>query len=104
MRRSKKSVFWIVSILIILFTVFSMVGISSKYGDKKTVYIKGISEIRWGIDIRGGVDAVFSPPKGTDATPTQMAAAEAVIRQRLVNQNITDSEVYTCLLYTSRCV
>ena len=30
-------------------------------GDNTITYIKGASDIRWGIDINGGVEATFSP-------------------------------------------
>lgn len=73
----------------------SIFGVSSKYGDIDRTYIKGADDIRWGIDIRGGVDVTFSPPEGVDATDEEMSAAESVIKTRLLNQNITDSEVYT---------
>ncbi|MEG0894872.1 MAG: SecD/SecF family protein translocase subunit, partial [Oscillospiraceae bacterium] len=72
----------------------SFVGIKTTYGDKETVYVKGASEIRWGIDIRGGVDVTFVPPTDVDATPAQMNAVGEVMRQRLVSLNITDYEVY----------
>lgn len=57
--------------------------------------MKGAQDIRFGIDIRGGVDVTFMPADDYDATDEQMAAAESVIQQRLVNLNITDNEVYT---------
>ena len=47
--------------------------------------MKGAQDIRFGIDIRGGVDVTFMPADGYDATDEQMAAAESVIQQRLVN-------------------
>lgn len=94
MKRVGKSVFFIVSIFIILLTVVSFTGLSTVYGDKKTTYFKGGNDIRWGIDIRGGVDVTFTPPEGIDATDEQMNAARAVIEQRLVNLHITDNEVY----------
>ncbi|MGN0493853.1 MAG: preprotein translocase subunit SecD, partial [Acutalibacteraceae bacterium] len=60
------------------------------------VYVKGANDIRWGIDIRGGVEAVFSPDKeDVDITDDDMDAAKAIIETRLVNKNITDYEVYT---------
>ena len=34
-------------------------GVSYQYGDTKNTYIKGASDIRFGIDIRGGVDVTF---------------------------------------------
>ena len=40
-----------------------------------------------------GVDVTFTPPEDVKATETQMKAAEAVIKQRLVTLHITDSEV-----------
>jgi SecD/SecF fusion protein len=69
-------------------------GIHSYYGDNETVYIKGVSDIRFGIDIRGGVDVTFTPETGFDATNEQLDAAKQVIVSRMVNQNITDYECY----------
>ena len=95
MKRVGKPVFFVVAILVVVFLVLSLTGISTTYGDRTDVYIKGGNDIRWGIDIRGGVDVTFTPPEDVKATETQMRAAEAVIKQRLVSLHITDSEVYT---------
>lgn len=96
MKRVGKPVFFIVAILIAVFAVLSFVGISTEYGDNKNVIIKGINNIRWGIDIRGGVDVTFTPPADQkNVTKENMSAAQAVIKQRLLSLNITDSEVYT---------
>ncbi|MGI5893019.1 MAG: preprotein translocase subunit SecD [Candidatus Merdivicinus sp.] len=95
MKRVGKPVFFVVAILLIAFLITALFGISTTYGDRKDVYIKGGNDIRWGIDIRGGVDVTFTPPEGVEATETQMRAAEAVIKQRLITLHITDSEVYT---------
>lgn len=95
MKRGKRPVFFIVAVLIAFLSFTAFFGISTQYGDKKTVYFKGANDIRWGIDIRGGVDVTFTPPDGVEATHDQMAAAETVIKSRLVAKNITDSEVYT---------
>ncbi|NMB30317.1 MAG: protein translocase subunit SecD [Clostridiales bacterium] len=94
MRRVNKSAFYITALLIVVFTVLSFVGISTQYGDIKKVYIKGVEDIRWGIDIRGGVDVTFTPPEGVKATNEQMDSVKEVIVQRLVGLNITDHEVY----------
>ena len=85
---------FVVALLILGFAYTAFFGITSQYGDTKTTYIKGAEDIRFGIDIRGGVDVTFMPADGYDATDEQMAAAETVIQQRLVNLSITDSEVY----------
>ena len=95
MKRVGKPVFFIVVALIALLTYTAFFGIQTSFGDTTTTIIKGADQIRWGIDIRGGVDVTFTPPEGVDATDEQMAAAQAIIEQRLVSQNITDSEVYT---------
>ncbi|MBP0979214.1 MAG: SecD/SecF family protein translocase subunit [Oscillospiraceae bacterium] len=94
-KKLKKSNFFIVLSLLVLFACLTFFGLSRKFGDITHVYVKSASDIRWGIDIRGGVDVTFTPPKEIKATESQMAAAETVIKQRLVAQNITDSEVYT---------
>ena len=95
MKRVGKPVFFVVVAILALFTYAAFFGVSSMYGDVERVYIKGAEDIRWGIDIRGGVDVTFSPPDGVDATDEELAAAESVIKTRLLSQNITDSEVYT---------
>ena len=95
-KRTGKPVFFVVFILILALTYGAFFGASNYYGDTKKVYIKGAEDIRWGIDIRGGVEAVFSPDKsGVDITKEDMDAAKAIVETRLVNKNITDYEVYT---------
>lgn len=95
MKRVKKPVFFIVALLILLFTYASVFGFKGKNGDNTVTYVKGVSDIRWGIDINGGVEATFTPVTTTKATNEQMDAAESIIKQRLVGENITDYEVYT---------
>lgn len=94
MRKVGKPVVFVVVAIIIVFTTLAFFGISTSYGDITTTYIKGVDDIRWGIDIRGGVDVTFTPPEGYDAMPEEMAAAESIIKVRLVSQNITDYETY----------
>ena len=95
MKRVKKPVFFIVALLILLFTYASVFGIKGKNGDNTVTYIKGVNDIRWGIDINGGVEATFTPVTTKKATNNQMDAAEATIKQRMIGENITDYEVYT---------
>ncbi len=97
MKRVGKPVFFIVVILIAILTYLSFFGITSYFGDVERTIIKGADDIRWGIDIRGGVDVTFSAPADVSPTEEQMAAAESIIKLRLINQNITDYEVYTDL-------
>ena len=94
MKKVGKPVFFVVLILIAAFTALSFFGVSTAYGDNTHTYIKGVDDIRWGIDIRGGVDVTFTPPADYDASPEEMAAAESIIKVRMVSQNITDYETY----------
>ncbi|MGN0657353.1 MAG: preprotein translocase subunit SecD [Ruminiclostridium sp.] len=95
MKQVKKPVFFIVFILIAVFTYFSIAGFSTYYGDIETVHIRGVDDIRWGIDIRGGVDVTFTPSEdAVDVTNDQMDAARSIIETRMVERNITDYEIY----------
>lgn len=82
------------AILIVLFSLTAILGVSYTYGDTKNAYVKGASDIRFGIDIRGGVDVTFMPADDVEATDAQMAAAKTVIEDRLVGLGITDYESY----------
>ena len=93
-KRVKKPVFFVVFLLIAAFAASVLFGISSYYGDIETVYVKGVDDIRFGIDIKGGVDVTFTPPEGFDATDEQLDSAKEVIVQRMINLNITDYEAY----------
>lgn len=94
MKRVGKPVFFVVVLLIAFLSVSSFFGFSTYYGDSTTTWIKGADSIRWGIDIRGGVDVTFTPPAGVDATEEELSAAQSVIETRLISQNIADYEVY----------
>ncbi|NNJ32049.1 protein translocase subunit SecF [Lacrimispora defluvii] len=56
--------------------------------------VKGVFDMRYGIDIRGGVEAIFEP-QGLKRSPTvnELESAREVIETRLDTQNITDREV-----------
>ena len=94
MKKVGKPVFFVVVVLIAALATLSYTGIYSQFGDIPTAHIKGVQDIRLGIDIRGGVDVTFFPADDYDATRYEMEAAAAVISQRLVLQNITDYELY----------
>lgn len=99
MKRKGKVKFFIVLALLFAFIYAAFFGISidNYYGDKNTFHfgIKSAADIRWGIDISGGVEAVFSPDiEDKKITNENMDAAKEIIETRLVNHNITDYEVY----------
>lgn len=94
MRKVKKPVFFVVFALILLFAASVIFGVTTYYGDMNTVYLKGVNNIRFGIDIRGGVDVTFTSPGDIDATDAQLDAAKEVIVQRMINLGITDYESF----------
>lgn len=93
-KKGKSWPLFVVAILIVVFSLTAIFGVSYQYGDTKNIYIKGASDIRFGIDIRGGVDVTFMPAGDVDATPEQMTAAKTVIEDRLVGLGVTDYESY----------
>lgn len=76
---------------ILLGTIFLLVAICIfGVGDS----IKGVQDIRFGIDIRGGVEAVFEAQNlDRDPTSQELETARAIIETRLDAKNITDREV-----------
>lgn len=112
MKRIPKPVFFIVAVLILLFACSAFIGVRYYEGDVQKTAIKGISDIRWGIDIRGGVEATFKPDvmksdsdtedaedaedaDVSDITDEQLDSAKSIIETRMVSQGITDYELYS---------
>ena len=83
--KARKFTFIAGTIAIILLGLVAVFGVGS---------IKGAAEMRFGIDISGGVEAMFEP-KDLDRDPTykELESAKTVIEKRLDDKNITDREV-----------
>lgn len=95
MKRTGKSVSFIVVAVILLLAFTACFGVSNYFGDIRTTYFKGVEDIRWGIDISGGVEAIFVPDKNVgDISEEDMDSAKEIISTRLLYNNITDSEIY----------
>lgn len=79
-------------ILVVIFLAITALIYIAVFGCGNS--IKGVFDMRYGIDIRGGVEAVFEP-KGLErqATESELETARGVIETRLDNQNITDRTV-----------
>lgn len=99
MKRKGKWVFFVVTALILFLGYSAFFGIYTELGDGDKAIIKGASDIRWGIDIRGGVEVTFNPvdENGNPMTAdqAQLDAAEEIIGTRLTDNHITDYELYT---------
>ncbi len=94
MKRVPKPVFFIVALLILAFTFTAVFGVAYYNGDNKNTVLKGVNDIRWGIDISGGVNATFKPANDYNASPQELDAAKATIETRMVSSGITDYELY----------
>lgn len=94
MKRVPKPVFFIVALLILAFSFTAIFGVAYYTGDNKNTVVKGIGDIRWGIDIKGGVEATFKPANDYDATEEQLESAKSIIELRMISQGITDYELY----------
>ena len=81
-RKGKSWPLFVVAILIVLFSLTAILGVSYTYGDTKNVYVKGASDIRFGIDIRGGVDVTFMPAGDVDATDEEWQEFIARLEER----------------------
>ena len=96
MKRTPKWAFFVVAVLIFALSFTAIFGVYQRFGDRTDTIIRGVSDIRWGIDIQGGVDVVFgSVDENVDPTDEQLDAVKTIIEQRMVSKNITDYEAYT---------
>ena len=83
--KTNKLTFWFVLAAVLLITWTALFGLLG---------IPGAGNMRFGIDIRGGVDAVFEPVKlGRVPTADELESARAIIETRLDQKNILDREV-----------
>lgn len=87
--RTNKYNYVLVMLLIILIVLTAAFGI-----DAGPIHIKGMKDIRFGIDIKGGVEAVFEPAN-LDRVPTasELESAKIIMETRMDAQNILDREI-----------
>ncbi|MCR5023687.1 MAG: protein translocase subunit SecF [Lachnospiraceae bacterium] len=84
MKASKKNVF-IFLVILALLILLAIFGI----GDQ----VKKVQDMRFGIDIRGGVEAVFKPETTEKVNDSDLESARSIIETRLDNNKITDREI-----------
>jgi len=87
--RINKNMYIVVILLIIGIALIAFFGIHAG-----PIQIKGMQDIRFGIDIRGGVEAVYEP-KDLDRLPTdaELESARLIMETRMDAQNILDREI-----------
>lgn len=98
MKRKGKWVFFVVALLVLFLSYSAFFGIYTEVGDTDQAAIKGAGDIRWGIDIRGGVEVTFNPVDDNGnamaAPQEQLDGAKETISTRLTDNHITDYELY----------
>lgn len=92
MRRVPTWVFLIVAVVIFGMAALAIFGLPST--DSTKPLIAGTPNMRFGIDIRGGVDAVFeAEDPNYKMTDEELLAAQRIIEMRLDAKNILDRDV-----------
>lgn len=91
MKSKSKSTFFIVALITAALLYVALFGLHIG-----GLNIKGANEMRFGIDIRGGVEATYTP-KDLDRAPTEdeLASARTIIETRMDAKRITDREITT---------
>jgi protein-export SecD/SecF family membrane protein len=84
-----KTTFFIVLLVTVLLLFIALFGLNIGKAE-----LKGANRMRFGIDIRGGVEATYEP-KDLDRMPTvsELEAAKAIIETRMDAENITDRDI-----------
>lgn len=86
---NSKRIFFITVFLTVTLFCISMLGIKIRNFE-----IKGADQMRYGIDIRGGVEATYEPKDlGRAPTENELEAARAIIEMRMDAKNIMDRDV-----------
>lgn len=91
MKRINKATFFLVLAVLVLLISVAVCGF-----EMGSLKLKGASDIRFGIDIRGGVEAVFKAKLNEgDPEPTMedLESAKLIIETRMDNQSIFDREI-----------
>jgi protein-export membrane protein, SecD/SecF family len=93
-KRVGKPAIFILVIVIAAISYLAIFGVHSYNGDIKQTVIAGVQDIRFGIDIRGGVDVTFTPPAGTKVTSADMTAMVQRLSERMDSLGIKDRDIY----------
>lgn len=91
--KGSKKTFFILAFVVLLATLFCFSGMKIPSPDGGYYAIYGARDMRYGIDIRGGVEAVFVPADYDEPTAEQMAAVQQILETRLDNLSIYDREI-----------
>ena len=93
MKKISRVWFFILTLLVAGLALLSVFGVSYYYGDNLNVVFRNAENIRLGMDIGDGVEAIFAPESG-EATSEQMISSKGIIERRMNAMGLSDREIY----------
>ena len=93
-KKTGRTGFFVVLLFIGALTWLCFCGLHDSDG---SAIIRSVKDIRWGVDISGGVSVTFRPADGAEEeiTAEQMRAAAQVIGLRFEDYDVSNYEIYT---------
>ncbi len=93
-KKTGRTGFFVMLLFIAALTWLSICGLHSPDG---TAIIRGVKDIRWGVDISGGVSVTFRPADGADGeiTDEQMRSVAQIVGLRFEDYGVSSYEIYT---------
>lgn len=94
MKKIGKKWFFVVLFLILTLAYLTVLGWSMPDG---TVIVRGIKDIRWGMDVSGGVSVTFGPAADvmSEATEESIGIAADTLAKRLEDFGVSGHQIYT---------
>ena len=94
MKKNKKEHFFVILIFALVVFYIAVMGLNFNMG-RNEVKIPNAAEMRFGIDIKGGVEAYFKPEEvGYRPTDKELEDARRVFEVRLDNKNVMDRDIF----------
>ncbi|MEG0770462.1 MAG: protein translocase subunit SecD [Clostridia bacterium] len=90
--RTKKPVFFIIVVVCAIVACIAAFGVDTYVGTAN-IAVKGAPQMRFGIDIKGGIEAYFKASDEYKPTPEDLAAAKIVFEKRLDGKGVLDRDV-----------
>lgn len=94
MKKIGRPWFFVVLIVIAALTYLTVFGWHTPDGN---TVIRGVSEIRWGMDVSGGVSVTFGPDgrESEEINEDDVSRAAEIIAQRLEEYGVSSHQIYT---------
>jgi len=92
--RSRRGTFFIVTGIVLVMTLITLLGMRLPVPGFGVQTVYGVQDIRKGIDINGGFEAIFAPAAGAgNVSDAELDAARSVMELRMDKRGIVDREI-----------